>query len=146
MQASISSKREPKDIIISPAQQRTMKKAVAFFGAALLLWIAVGDEHGPVMPWLHRLAEQQRAEQLRPILEPLARQGKPDAVIWIANHGTTSLFPAVQRLANQGNTEAMLVLARSKWQTEHKEAIRLVLAAAAAGNPVAIELRQRQKL
>ncbi|MDR6412178.1 UNVERIFIED_ORG: hypothetical protein ABIC62_005746 [Burkholderia sp. 1595] len=117
--------------------KRAQLVAVGMVLGMFLLAIVLMDPNSSVGRWAaHRDAIRQR-DAIASVMTPLARAGKPDAVLWYARHYADGIGP-LRQLAASGNGEALWTLAGLTWNSDRANAMRLVSEAAREGYPDAV--------
>ena len=129
----------PKDIVIqvNPAKR---KKIFIFFTLITIFMLLVFVDGGPLADWSKHHYQQAERDKLAPTMQKLADEGKPDAILWLANNFPGTETSQLETLAAQGNGQAMMLLAEEKWKAnQHDEAMKLVARAAAVGYVPAVK-------
>lgn len=125
-----------------PFKQWPRKQKIGVLGlAALLVMFAfLSDESGPFMTWMKSLDQQAKSELIGSRMRQLADQGKPEAVIWMANNfrDEPGRVEALEKLAESGDANALYALIFHKAGTDREQAKVLMKRAADAGNPAAM--------
>ncbi|ACT52092.1 hypothetical protein [Methylovorus glucosotrophus] len=133
-------------IQINPAKRKKVWLSLSFIGVLILLGILSTDQNSPLMKWAKHKEEMNERNALAPTMRALAESGKPDALIWIAKNFPGEKTQELETLIANGNTEAMMVIAKAKFEANDVAgAKQLIAKAASLGNVMAINDMTRLK-
>ncbi|EPB8117611.1 TPA: hypothetical protein ACXKAZ_005444 [Pseudomonas aeruginosa] len=135
------------DIVVLVKPSARKRVGFTLLGIALLLCggMAVFGERGPVSSWLQTMDREADRAKLEPEMRIFAEQGKPEAIIWLAQNFPKENRTALEALASQGNGTALFTLGALHLQDGNKgEFESLMRQAAEAGNADALRLIKRQ--
>ncbi len=135
------------DIVVLVKPSARKRVGFTLLGIALLICggMAVLGERGPVSSWLKSMDREADRAKLEPEMRKFAEQGKPDAIIWLAQNFPKENRAALEALASQGNGTALFTLGALHLQDGDKgEFESLMRQAAEAGNADALRLIKRQ--
>lgn len=130
-------------IAINPAKRKKTVVVLLLIFVFGLLTIPSGS---PLQQWITKYAQDIEREQLMPQMSQLAAQGKPDAVIWIAENYPQTNVSQLESLASQGNGHALMLLAKSKSGSDTAAAMSLMKQAAETGYLPAVKWQMRQAM
>lgn len=132
-------------VLVNPSARKRV--GFTLLGIAILIFggMAVLGERGPVSSWLKSMDREADRAKLEPEMRKFAEQGKPDAIIWVAQNFPKENRAALEALASQGNGTALFTLGALHLQDGDKgEFESLMRQAAEAGNADALRLIKRQ--
>lgn len=97
------------NIVINPAKKREL----TIISLAVLAFLLMGYCLKPVGQYF---IQKHERDLLLPQMSALAKQGKPDAVIWMLRHGSSGdladQIPVIQQAAEKGHPESMFLYGR----------------------------------
>ena len=131
----------PHDIVvaINPEKRQSLQlKAILSVLCGLFALLELAPR---LNQWIDREQRSLDMQRLESAMRPLADSGKREAVIWMAqNFPKTEAFRLAPLVAN-GDAEAMMALAATRWKADRAGAEHLLTAAAVQGNPEAVKYR-----
>ncbi|HHG4421508.1 hypothetical protein ACM71H_26485 [Pseudomonas aeruginosa] len=135
------------DIVVLVKPSARKRVGITFLGIALLFCggMAVLGERGPVSLWLQSMDREADRAKLEPVMRKFAEQGKPEAIIWLAQNFPKENRTSLEALASQGNGTALFTLAALRLRDgDEGEFESLMRQAAEAGNADALRFIKRQ--
>jgi hypothetical protein len=132
---------------VNPLNAREKKIVKVSLGMVIVVFIlhAMTVDGSPTMKWVrHREALAER-NRIAAVMNPLARDGNPDAVIWHALNYPDAPLEPLRKLASAGNPHAQWVLAVILESSNRPEAFRLTKMAADGGYPDAVNYEIQTK-
>jgi hypothetical protein len=121
--------------LVNPAERRPL---AAMLAAIVLLSVLAFPHDSPLQRWAR--AEQRRIDiaKIASTIEPLAQQGKPDAVIWVAINEPDKDGGRLMQVAQAGNAQAMGLVAEKLWATDRAASHSWMERSASAGYAPAV--------
>ena len=126
-------------LLVNPVERGRLVKRVAAMAAIVAVLAAlVAFDDSPLNRWTR--AEQHRIDiaKIAPTMEPLAQQGKPDAVIWVAINEPDKDGGRLMQLAQAGNAQAMGLVAEKLWASDRAASHSWMVRSASAGYAPAV--------
>ncbi|MCP1652315.1 hypothetical protein [Pseudomonas nitroreducens] len=136
-----------RDVVVLVKPSARKRVGFTLLGIAILIFggMAVLGERGPVASWLQSIDRETDRAKLEPEMRKMAEQGKPEAIIWLAQNFQNESRADLEALANQGNGTALFTLGALRLQDgDEGEFKSLMKQAAEAGNADALRLVKRQ--
>ncbi|EOA1402233.1 hypothetical protein ACHOX9_005120 [Pseudomonas aeruginosa] len=130
-----------RDVVVLVKPSARKRVGFTLLGIAILLFggMAVLSERGPVVSWLQAIEREAERAKLEPEMRKLAEQGKPEAIIWLAQNFPNESRAALEALANQGNGTALFTLGALRFDEGDKGEFELLMKRAAeSGNADAL--------
>jgi hypothetical protein len=117
---------------------KTEKRALVVGVGTVIALIALMHPDSPLARWAKHHDAISRRDKIASVMIPLAKAGRPDAVIWYALHYPDASLEPLHKLAEAGNPQALWTLAGFEASSNRPDALRLARLAADAGYPDAV--------
>lgn len=131
-------------LAVNPAKRTQLRRAMVLAVALACVAAVLVDEHGPLKTWAKGVSRQEEVEKFAPMMRKLADAGKPDAIIWMAQHFPDTEAGRLDALIRAGSGQAAWTLAGIRAKSDKAQAERLVQVAADNGYLPAMQYAQRR--
>ncbi len=132
-------------LLVKPSARKRVGLTLLAIAILFCGGMAVLGERCPVSSWLQSMDREADRAKLEPVMRKFAEQGKPEAIIWLAQNFPKENRTSLEALASQGNGTALFTLAALRLRDgDEGEFESLMQQAAEAGNADALRFIKRQ--